>query len=383
MTHADDGAPSISGTDALFRPLRIGSMTLPNRIVMAPMTRAFSPGGVPGPDVAAYYRRRAEGGAGLIITEGAWIPHAAASNDPNVPRFYGDDALAGWSEVLEAVHGAGGRIAPQLWHIGIAPKSDVAEIYADGGPLDQDQVGPSGLVRDGQPSGRAMTSSEIEDVAEAYVKAAETAFRMGFDGVELHAAHGYLLDQFFWPETNRRDDAYGGSIEGRNRLAVDIVKSIRSRTSPDFPIILRFSQWKMQAYDARVWSSPLDLETFLSPLVDAGVDAFHCSQRRFWLPEFEGSSMNLAGWTKKVSGRPTITVGSVTLSNEMIATLMEGAHAGVSDLEELLARLGHDEFDMVAVGRAFITNPDWPEKIKRGDLQALNPFSVAALASLH
>lgn len=104
-------------TDKLFEPVTLGSLSLANRIVMAPMTRCLSPGGVPGPDVARYYRRRIEGGVGLVITEGTWIPHPSASNEPDAPRFYGEDALAGWQRVVDEVHAAGGKIMPQLWHV--------------------------------------------------------------------------------------------------------------------------------------------------------------------------------------------------------------------------------------------------------------------------
>src|SRR3954471_7386160 len=108
----------MASADVLFRPFRVHDLKLANRIVMAPMTRSFSPGGVPGPDVAAYYRRRAEGGVGLILTEGTGVAHAAALSDAKVPRFHGADALAGWAQVLAGVHAAGGRIMPQLWHVG-------------------------------------------------------------------------------------------------------------------------------------------------------------------------------------------------------------------------------------------------------------------------
>ena len=104
--------------DALFRPFKLKSLDLPNRIVMAPMTRSHSPGGVPGPDVAAYYRRRAAAGVGLIISEGTLIERPASGNDPKVPRFWGQDALAGWKRVIDQVHDAGGLMAPQLWHVG-------------------------------------------------------------------------------------------------------------------------------------------------------------------------------------------------------------------------------------------------------------------------
>lgn len=366
----------------LFEPVTLGTLELRNRMVMAPMTRAFSPDGVPGANVADYYRRRAEGGVGLIITEGTWVGHPSASNDPNVPDFHGVEALGGWREVCRQVHDAGAKIVPQLWHIGAAAKSEVAEIYDDQVVDETERLGPSGLVKAGVPGGRPMVESEIEAIIEAYAEAAHNAFKIGFDGVEIHGAHGYLVDQFFWHETNARRDDFGGDVTARTRFAAEIVRRIRSRTAPDFPIILRFSQWKMQDYGARAWPSPDELAAFLRPLVAAGVDIFHCSQRRYWEPEFPGSDLNLAGWTRKLSGKPTITVGSVTLSAEMIATLMEGETATLRPIADLVDRLKRQEFDLVAIGRALITNPDWPKMVASGRAESLNPFSVRALAQL-
>jgi 2,4-dienoyl-CoA reductase-like NADH-dependent reductase (Old Yellow Enzyme family) len=347
---------------------------------MAPMTRGFSPGGVPGPDVAAYYRRRAAGGVGLIITEGTWIPEAHAANDPKVPDFHGARALAGWAAVLQGVHEAGGRIVPQLWHTGISAKPDVEGLYGDRKAKGA-QIGPSGLLREGVTVTEPMTEAEIETVSQAYVDAAACAFRMGFDGVELHGAHGYLIDQFFWAETNRRSDRYGGSIAGRTGFAADIVRAIRARTAPDFPILLRFSQWKLVDYAAKLARDPAELDCFLAPLTDAGVDVFHCSQRRFWEPEFDGSELSLAGWTRKLTGRPVITVGSVSLDHDIVTCLIErNEGAGTTSLDPLLERLAAGEFDLVAVGRALLSDADWVRKVRDG--APLLPFSLEALTRL-
>ncbi|MES2492405.1 MAG: NADH:flavin oxidoreductase [Pseudomonadota bacterium] len=371
-----------ASTDLLFRPLTLGRTAIPNRIAMAPMTRGMSPGGVPGPDVAAYYRRRAEGGVGLIITEGTWIPQANASNDPGVPNFHGEEALAGWVEVLRQVHAAGAAIMPQLWHIGAAPKSDVAEIYGDRPDAIGLPIGPSGLGAPDQPIGRAMTQADIDEVSEAYVRAAVSAFALGFDGVELHGAHGYLIDQFFWPGTNHREDAYGGDPARRSRFAADIIREIRAATAPDFPILLRFSQWKIQDYSAKVWHTPGELETFLAPLVDAGIDMFHCSQRRFWTPEFDGSDLNLAGWTKQLTGKPTITVGSVSLDLDMTVSVYENRPTSITGIDELYGRMARGEFDMVAVGRALLADAGWPDKVRRGAMAELRPYDNTMLAGL-
>lgn len=366
---------------ALFEPFSLGRYTLPNRIVMAPMTRTFCPGGVPGPNVAAYYRRRAEGGVGLIVTEGTWINHPAASNDDNAPRFYGEDALAGWQHVADEVHAAGGLIMPQLWHTGLTRRPISEHLYD---AIEEDlsaKVSPSGFVMPGEKVGDGMTVGEIEAVIEAYAEGAETAERLGFDGIEIHGAHGYLVDQFFWHETNHRTDRYGGGPRARATFAVEMIRACRARVSPDFPIVLRFSQWKLQDYDAKLARTPQELEALLVPLAEAGVDAFHASQRRYRLPEFEGSPLNLAGWARKVTGKPSITVGSIGLANDM-GEFMRGETAQAADIDGVVRMVERGEVDLVAVGRALLSEPAWPRKIRTGDLSGIAPFSTSVLATL-
>ncbi len=335
--------------------------------------------------MAGYYRRRAEGGAGLIITEGTHVPHWGAANDPDCPDFHGEAALAGWSRIRDDVHAAGSRIIPQLWHVGLLVKAELENLYEEKGELGPHHVGPSGFVGGmDQPLIRArpdMTLAEIEAVINAFGGAAMTAFRMGFDGIEIHGAHGYLIDQFFWADTNHRTDDFGGSVRERVRFCEEIVRECRRRTAPDFPIFLRISQWKGQDYTARLVRNPKELESFLGPLVDAGVDLFDCSQRRFWEPEFDGSDLNLAGWVKRISGKATMTVGSVGLDRELIESLYGQASAPVS-LERLLDRLGREDFDLVGVGRALLVDPNWTDKIRRGAVEELRPYTVEALASL-
>lgn len=352
-------------TEALFRPLQIKGLALSDRIVMAPMTRSQSPAGVPGADVAAYYRRRAEGGVGLIITEGTYVDHAAAGFDPNVPRFHGGDAREGWRRVAEEVHGAGGKIFPQLWHVGrvVSPGLSV----------------PEGMLPIGPES---MKPADIDRVVRAFAQGARDAQALGFDGVELHGAHGYLIDQFFWGETNRRTDRYGGDLESRSRLAVEIIQAVRQSVGPDFPVALRWSQWKLQNYEAKLAKDPEELGRFLDPLAAAGVDIFHCSTRRLREPEFPGSELNLAGWTKKLTGKPTVAVGSVTLNEDFMSSFRNLTTAGVTGMDDLLDRLERDEFDLVAIGRSLIVNPTWAAIVRRGALGELKPFHRSMLAEL-
>ena len=361
----------------LFKPFTLGNLALSNRIVMAPMTRNFSPKGVPNQAVVDYYRRRAESGVGLIITEGTVVDHAVANGYPNVPHFYGEDALAGWKQVVDAVHAAGGKIAPQLWHVGnvrrlgTEPNGDVPG------------YGPMEKQKDGKVLVKGMTQQDIDDVVAAFAKAAKDAKDVGFDAIELHGAHGYLIDQFFWEGTNQREDQYGGSMENRGRFAVEIIKAVRAAVGADYPIIFRFSQWKQQDYTARLAPTPELLEQFLTPLSDAGVDIFHCSQRRFWEPEFESSELNLAGWTRKITGKPCITVGSVGLDGEFLQFMVNTDKvAQTANIDGLLERLEADEFDLVAVGRALLVDPQWADKVREGRFEDIAPFSREALKTL-
>ncbi|PXA82868.1 12-oxophytodienoate reductase [Nostoc sp. 3335mG] len=368
---------------SLFAPFALGSARLANRIAMAPMTRNLSPGGVPGPEVAAYYRRRAEGGVGLIVTEGTWVPHPGASNEANVPDFHGEAALAGWRHVVDEVHAAGGVIVPQLWHTGLIRKQPTREMPA-GSPPGPHQIGPSGVsggfdhpIKQTHPP---MTIADIDAVIEAFAAAARSAFDLGFDGIALHGAHGYIIDQFLWHRTNRRTDRYG---QDRATFAAEIVAEIRRRTAPDFPILFRFSQWKSHDYDARIADTPAELEALLTPLSAAGVDLFDASQRRFWKPAFAGSDLNLAGWAKRLTGVPAMTVGSVSLEADFMSSLfVPGTRAGVTGIDRLLAMLERGDFDLVGVGRALLADPDWPRKVREGRIDTLIPFSPKMLGSL-
>ncbi|MFI6102806.1 NADH:flavin oxidoreductase [Streptomyces sp. NPDC051310] len=362
--------------EILSRPVSLNGLTVPNRIVMAPMTRQFSPGGVPGDDVRSYYARRAAAGVGLIVTEGTYVGHASAGESDRVPRFHGEEQLAGWARVAEAVHEAGGAIVPQLWHIGMVRKQ------GDPPYADAPAIGPSGIRLDGtEGAGRAMTRRDLDDVIGAFAEAAAAAERIGFDGVELHGAHGYLLDQFLWSGTNRRTDGYGGDPVSRTKFAAEIVAAVREAVSPGFPVLFRYSQWKQEAYDAKLAETPEELEAILAPLAAAGVDAFHASTRRYWVPEFAGSDLNLAGWTKKLTGRPAITVGSVGLDGDFIRAFM-GEGAPVQGIDNLLDRLEREEFDLVAVGRALLQDPQWAAKVLSNRLDELKPYDVAALKTL-
>lgn len=363
----------------LFQPVKIKSLELKNRIVMAPMTRNMAPEGIPNQSNADYYRRRAEGGVGLILSEGTVIDRPASRNEPSIPFFFGETALLGWKQVIHDVHSACGRMGPQIWHVGSARGKS-------GWEPDVDVESPSALAGPGAPRGVAMSESNIADAITAYAQAAANAKDLGFDVLELHGAHGYLIDQFFWQETNKRTDSWSGdSLPERSRFAVEVLKAVRAAVGPEFPIFLRLSQWKQQDLTAKLASSPQEMEAWLTPLAEAGVDVFHCSQRRFWEPEFleiDGpQGLNFAGWAKKITGKPTVSVGSVGLSGDFLSAF-GGKSSQSSGLERLVQRLEREEFDLIAVGRALLSDPLWVEKVRTGAIDKLIGFDPSHLGKL-
>lgn len=358
----------------LFQPLTVRSLTVPNRFAMAPMTRQASPGGVPGTDVAEYYRRRAAGGVGLIITEGIRLPDPAAGYPFSVPTIAGDEVLAGWTRVVDGVHAEGATIAAQLWHQGVQ-REDTDGVVP---------VGPSGIDGHGNPRGRALRTDELQALSQLYATSAASARDVGFDAVELHGAHGYLLDEFLWERTNRRTDGYGGSLAERTRFPAEVVAAVRAAVGPDYPIIFRFSQWKGTDYTASIADDPAQLQELLAPLVAAGVDVLHPSTRRHYLPAFpdDDPELSLAGWTKKVTGAPVIAVGSVGLETQFRSE-KRGEVIQPAPIDRLVEQFDAGEFDVVAVGRALLADPTWVDRLRRGALDGFGGYdAAAALAAL-
>jgi 2,4-dienoyl-CoA reductase-like NADH-dependent reductase (Old Yellow Enzyme family) len=361
----------------LFKPLTLGALELRNRIAMAPMTRSFSPEGVPTAEVAAYYGRRAAGGVGLIITEGTAIDHPSAPGYPDVPHMYGEDAVHGWHRVARLVHDHKAKIICQLWHVGgvRAPGFDRKETIP--------RVGPSEVKHPGNVSrlgpAHALTEEEIQDIIDGFARSARHAQDAGLDGVELHGAHGYLIDQFFWPTTNERTDKWG---ETKNLFATELVKAVRKAVHKEFLISFRFSQWKIRAFDAKLVETPEQLEQLIAPIGEAGVDVWHASNYNFDTPEFDGSTLNLAGWAKKLTGIPAMTVGKIGVDTSFAEEKRGTSATKELKLGALTERLKNNEFDLFAVGRALLGDPEWPNKLQAGDLEAIQPYSQALLKEL-
>jgi 2,4-dienoyl-CoA reductase-like NADH-dependent reductase (Old Yellow Enzyme family) len=351
----------------LFTPFTCGPLRLANRFVMSPMTRNFSPGGVPGEDVAAYYTRRAMAKVGLIITEGVGVDHPSAighgtMREENIPMLHGQAALAGWRKVVDSVHAAGGKIIPQLWHMG--------GLRTEGTPPFPDV--PSMRSAD-------MSTEDMADIIAAFARSAANAKAVGFDGIALHGAHGYLLDSFLWAATNTRGDAWGGDILRRTHFVADLVRAVRAEVGPSFPILFRLSQWKLQDYEAKLAHTPDELAIITEALVEAGVDIFDVSTRLFSTSVFAGSKMGLAGWVRKLSGKPVMAVGGVGFDKELAASFAEPTHA-INNLDEVLRRFEGGEFDLVALGRALLMDPAWVLKAQAG--VPFEPFDMTAYATL-
>ncbi len=369
MTNADMAAI----VAPLFQPFTVKNVTLKNRIVMSPMTRAHSPDGVPGEDVAAYYRRRAEGEVGLIITEGVGTEDLASTDNLRIPVLREGAPLKGWKRVVDEVHAGGAKIFPQLWHQGVLRDARISahpELLGRRpsglwGPLGHNSLDPAYVESVAAPT-VPMTEAEIAHVIETYARSAGYAKALGFDGIAIHAGHGYLIDSFFWGETNTRTDKWGGDRRGRTRFGVEVVKAIRAAIGPSMPIMYRFSQHKTQDYAARLADTPRALEDILVPLAEAGVDVFDASTRKFELPAFDGSPLNLAGWAKKVTGKPSMMVGSVGLNNTL-PEMWKAGSAPVNNIPAVMERFNRGDFDLVAVGRSLLADPGFARRVRLGE----------------
>ncbi|MDM4017528.1 alkene reductase [Roseiconus lacunae] len=329
----------------LLSPLDLGSLTLPNRIVMAPLTRARAgERRVPNDLMAEYYAQRAS--AGLIITE-ATVVSRQGIGWANTPGIYSDEMTAGWKAVVDAIHNEGGRVFLQLWHTGRASHSDF-----HGGEL---PVAPSAIAIEGDgihtPSGkkayetpRALELNELVGVVSSYKRAAENARTAGFDGVEIHSANGYLLDQFLQSKTNHRTDSYGGSVENRYRLLGEVVDAVTS-------------VWPANRVGIRIapngsfndMGSPDYREQFLYTarrLDQYGLAYLHVMDGTGFGFHNLGPAMTLRDFRNVFSGP---LMGNVEYTRE-------SADAAITN----------ENADLIAFGRPYISNPDLVERFENG-----------------
>lgn len=357
----------------LFSPLNIeDKLILKNRFVMAPMTRNFTRDGIPNEKLIQYYTMRAKNDVSLIIIGPIAVDDIATITSKSMFDLSTKEKVEGWKKVVDTIHHNGAKVFAQIWHVG--NERDASQ-------------SPNPTIRNVVPSiadiSNYASHSEIKRVIRAFANTSKIVKDIGCDGVEIHGAHGYLIDQFLWEKTNLRKDEYGGGIINRTRLASEIIQAIRNEVGENFPISFRISQWKIQDFNAKIAKSPEELYIILNELKIAGVDIFHCSTRYFWKSEFEGFEKSFSGWVKSLSERVTIAVGSIGLDNDFTNNLLNGEDSKVSSLERLFSKFKDNEFDLTAYGRLFIANPDLVQKFKERHLNLLQPFNAKMLKELN
>ncbi len=326
----------------LFESYELGPLTLPNRLVMAPLTRNRAAGTVPGEINATYYRQRA--GAGLIISEATQVT-PLGQGYPETPGIHSDEQVAGWRKVTEAVHEAGGRIFLQLWHVG---RISHPSFHNGALPVAPSAIRPAGEVFTYQGlqetvTPRALEADEIPEVVEQFRRGAENAKRAGFDGVEVHGANGYLLDQFLQTGSNQRTDRYGGSLENRLRLLLEVTEAV-------------IGVWGADLVGARL--SPGG--TFNDVSDENPAETFTTAARELsrlgivYLHVVDSSQVSppagLGGWQPTALLRPEFT-GTLISNSEYTQERAEQA------IDEGLA-------DLIAFGRLYLANPDLAERFR-------------------
>ncbi len=323
----------------LFTPLQVGATTLPNRILLAPLTRTRADAGhMPNDLMVEYYSQRATGG--LLITECTMVaPNTSAFI--NEPGIYNEAQIAGWKKVTEAVHAKGGRIYMQIWHAGRAAHPDinggVETVSSAAVAVEGETHTPNGKVANAVP--RALTAEEIPAIVAAYAQGAKNAIAAGFDGVEVHGANGYLIDQFLRDTPNQRTDGYGGSLENRARFLFEVLTAVTAAIGAD-KVGLRLSP--LNSYNSMKDSDPIALITFLAEKLNAYKLAYLHVMRADFFGVQKGDVMTIA--REKYKG---VLVGNMGYTPD-----------------EAEAAIGEGKLDAVAFGTAFLANPDLPMRIQ-------------------
>ncbi len=334
---------------SLFSEHPLGPLSLPNRVVMAPMTRCRAIDNVPTPVMAQYYAQRAS--AGLIVTEGT-APSPNALGYPRIPGLFSAEQVDGWRKVTDAVHAAGGRIFAQLMHTGrIGHPINM--------PVDAEIIGPSAIAAAGamftdtdgmqpHPVPRAMTDNDIRQTIDEFVSAARNAIEAGFDGVELHGANGYLLEQFLNPNVNTRDDDFGGSVENRTRFVVAVAKAVAEAIGADRTGI-RLSPHST-FNDHAAYDGVVEQYAWLAREIDAlGLVYIHLVLGQDGMPE-----QTLGAIREAYSGTLIVNTGFDRDGAENV--------------------IGTGDADLVSFGVPFIANPDLVERMHgRVELAAAKP----------
>lgn len=350
----------------LFSEFKNDKIKIKNRFVMPPMATYSSLNGIPSDRFIEHYVKRAENGVGLIITEAVAINHPTASTDANSPNMWNHEASAKWEKLIKKVHSYNTLIIPQLWHCGASRKLSHGRTKEHATALSFGATSPSGLYGDQSTIGLPATVSELEEIIYKFADAALNAKKLGFDGIEIHGAHSQLIDNFFCCSTNKRSDEYG--FHSRTLFAEKIIKQCRSVVGDNFPILFRFSNWQLWNPLEKNFDTPQELEQFLLPLINAGVDIFDCSSKFFYEQAFEDHEGSLAFWTKKITNLPIIAVGGVSLSNNFIDSFSGESAEYKNNIADLEKCLLNNEFDLIAVGRGLLHDYTLINKIRENKI---------------
>lgn len=369
MRDAEHDTPP-AGVEGLFAPLVLGPLTLPNRMVVAPMTRVSATAdGLPTARMADYYGQFVQGGFGLVITEGLYTDEAYAQGYRFQPGLANDAQRDAWRPIVERVRAHGGRIVAQLMHAGA---------LAQGNPYRAGTIGPSAVRPKGKqmtfyrgageyPVPAAMTQQDIDDAVAGFARAAARARAAGFDGVEIHGANGYLLDQFLSEGVNVRADRYGGSVANRLRLTVEVAEAVRAAVGRDYVVGLRLSQAKVNDFAHR-WRGEEEAETIFRTLGALPLDYLHTTEYEAWQPAFGAGmspSASLAALAKRHGGLPVL------------------ANGALHDPDRAADIVARGDADAVTLGRGALAQADWPRRVRRGaPLAAFDPAILAPIADL-
>jgi 2,4-dienoyl-CoA reductase-like NADH-dependent reductase (Old Yellow Enzyme family) len=352
----------------LLSPIQLGPVFLKNRIAVAPMTRvSATEDGRVTDDMVRYYKRFAAGGFGLVITEGTYPDLAYSQGYLHQPGIASDEQAETWRPVVDAVHNAGAQIVMQLMHAGA---------LSQGNYWKQESIGPSAVRPKGEQMAfyrgegpyrmpREISDDEISLLIADFSAAAARAKAAGFDGVEIHGANGYILDQFLTDYTNQRTDRYGGFTENRARLLIEVIQSVRDSVGRDYAVGIRISQGKVNDYVHKWANGQSDAQIIFEGLAVAGVNYVHTTEHDAQAPAFGSDNSDgdtLAGYAKRFSNVPVIANGKLGNPEAANAMLAEG------------------KADVIALGKTALANRDWPQRA--ANRQAIDEFDFALLQPL-
>jgi 2,4-dienoyl-CoA reductase-like NADH-dependent reductase (Old Yellow Enzyme family) len=355
-----------TSADTLFTTTDINGLTIRNRFAVAPMTRiSANEDGTASERMARYYERFARGGFGLLITEGIYTDQAFAQGYHHQPGLTDEAQGLAWRPVVEAAHRHGARFFAQVMHAGAISQGNR---FRDG------TIGPSAVQPRGSqmefyygkgayPTPSAMTDGQIAEAVDGFAASAERAVAVaGFDGIEIHGANGYLIDQFLTEHTNRRGDRWGGDARARTAFAVAVFKAVRAKVGGNVPVGIRISQGKVNDFTHKWTGREQDAEAVFGTLADAGLDYIHVTEHDASKPAFESGQDSLVALARRYAPNLSLIAnGGFHEASKAEAVVEAGA-------------------DIVAFGKAALANPDLPNRI--GAARDLAPFDPAILGPI-